>query len=107
MEVTTINPVVLTGQGMASGALPLAPAGGDPTMPGGIQVSFANPGDGILAEATEPMPPHILNGGPPALAAPAPQPVGTGPEVTGEPGSSGTSTGEPQTMYSVPLQGAS
>ena len=107
MQVKTINPVVLTGQGMAGGELPLAPKAGDPTMPGDIQVSMANPGTGIEAESIEAVPAHLESGGPPALAAPAPQPMGSGPEVTGNPGSTGTMTGEPESQYTVPLQGAS
>jgi len=96
MQVSILNANVLTGQnatGSTSG-LPIGPMGGDQTAPAEIQTSLANPGDGVLAEANEPLPPHIDTGGPPALAAPTPAAM---PPSTG-------STGEPQSLYATPVQ---
>lgn len=106
MQVMTLNGSVLLGQ-MNVTSTALAPAAGDPTMPGENQVPLGNPGTGIgTGNEDEPMPAHIEAGGPAALAAPAPT-TESGSAMTGEPGSTGTTTGEPQTMYSVPLQGQS
>jgi hypothetical protein len=79
MQVTIINPAVIGGQGgigsstlgMANPAPGVGPMGGDAGTYD-IAVSFSNPGDGIMAEANEPLPAHIDSGGPMAIAAPAP-----------------------------------
>jgi hypothetical protein len=79
MQVTVINPSVLGGQGgigsstlgVPNPAPGIAPMGGDAGTYD-IAVSFANPGDGIMAEASEPIPAHLDSGGPMAIAAPAP-----------------------------------
>ncbi len=79
MQVSVINSSVLGGQGgigssslgVSNPAPGVGPMGGDAGN-GDVIVSFANPGDGITAEANEPLPAHIDNGGPAPIATPAP-----------------------------------
>ncbi len=79
MQVSIINSAVLGGQGgIGSSSLGVAnPAPGVGPMGGDagnydIAVSFANPGDGITAEANEPLPAHIDSGGMAPVPTPAP-----------------------------------
>ncbi len=80
MQVTIVNPSVLGGLGgggsygvgtTGSPTPAIGPMGGDAGTYD-IAVSFANPGDGITAEASEPLPAHIDSGGPAPIATPAP-----------------------------------
>lgn len=97
MQVSVLSADVLLGvnaTGSTSG-LPVGPMGGDASAaPGENIVAFANPGDGVIAESLEALPPHIDAGGPAAVALPAPERVPMGP----------SSSSEPTSLYQPPMQ---
>jgi hypothetical protein len=79
MKVVSLSPAVLSGQGSigsfslsAPTSVPsVGPMAGDAGN-ADVMVSFSNPGDGNGAEASEPMPGHLEQGGPAPIATPAP-----------------------------------
>ncbi len=79
MKSMVIDSSVLGGQGsigsvsLSAGnpAPGVGPTSGDVGVPD-VTVSFTNPGDGNNAEANEPLPGHLEQGGPAPIATPAP-----------------------------------